>query len=616
MPRITFSPSEISITAESGAELLDAAVKAGIAIPAPCGGRGSCGKCRITINSGSITSENGPVRSGEALACKCRVSDEDVSIFIIESDLGQNDHSEEPDDYSEKIKPAIDQGLSPLAERLVMEIPKPSMDDGLGDADRIARGLKATGREHINIPLSVTQNLPSVLRASDWSPSLELYDDPPISRIIRVKEKTASPRLGLAIDIGTTSVSAMLVDLTTGRILAVRSGYNDQINLGLDVISRIAYAKNDERKFELRKRALSTINRLARHALGQTGNSEESIVAAAVSGNTTMTNMLLGVDPSNIRLEPYAPGLLSVPIYSASEAGICGDKNAPVYFSPAAGSYVGGDISAGLLLAHNAMPDKSPYLFIDIGTNGEVAVAGDGFTLCAACSAGPAFEGGGISCGMRASAGAINSVSTNSAGMLEYQIIGGNVPKGICGSGMIELIVELYRAGLIDASGKLDRASADPRIAVLGRKALYLIYDGSRGGGPIAINETDIGNVIRAKAAIYAGSSLLAEQAGLKVSEIKRIFIAGGFGRHLSIEHAIALGLLPDLPRDRFNYIGNSSLTGSAMLLLSKYYRTLQKEIAASMTYINLSSEHAYMDSYTAALFIPHTDKNLFPNIR
>jgi len=330
-------------------------------------------------------------------------------------------------------------------------------------------------------------------------------------------------------------------------------------------------------------------------------------------------HLLLGLKPEYIRLEPYTPTIMKAIRLTAGEIGIAVDPRAPVHISPAVGSYVGGDITAGILCTDFVKDPEEVNLFIDIGTNGELVVGNHEFLLTCACSAGPAFEGGGISCGTRAALGAIDHVDVDPVtGMPTVRTIGNVQPKGICGSGMINLLANLFLTRWIDPAGKLDRSRKSPAVRVEDRQAHYIIVpaDPDPDGKSIYITEIDIENIMRAKAAIYSAVSLMLEQVGLQVNDLAHVFIAGGFGRFLDIEKAIVIGLIPDLPRERYHYIGNSSLMGSYLVLVSKEYRRRQLELAGRMTYMELSTDPAYMDQYTGALFLPHTDNKRFPSVK
>jgi uncharacterized 2Fe-2S/4Fe-4S cluster protein (DUF4445 family) len=338
-----------------------------------------------------------------------------------------------------------------------------------------------------------------------------------------------------------------------------------------------------------------------------------------ISGNTTMLHLLLGLNPEYIRIEPYTPTIMKSLYLTAAEVGVEINPDSWICLSPCVGSYVGGDITAGLLCTDLATDSTEVNLFIDIGTNGEIVIGNCDFLMACACSAGPAFEGGGIDCGMRASLGAIERVDVDAAtGTCRYWTVGGTRPLGICGSGMIGLLADLFLTGWIDSAGKLNRAIPSPAIEIVGRNAYYILVPAEKSGTgkALRINESDIENIIRTKAAIYSACALMLKQVDLTFDDLSCIYIAGGFGRFLDLDKATVLGLIPDLPREKFKYIGNSSLMGSYMTLISRDYYLRQIELANRMTYIELSTDPAYMDQYTAALFLPHTDATRFPTVR
>jgi uncharacterized 2Fe-2S/4Fe-4S cluster protein (DUF4445 family) len=341
------------------------------------------------------------------------------------------------------------------------------------------------------------------------------------------------------------------------------------------------------------------------------------ILNASIAGNTTMMHLLLGIVPEYIRLDPYTPAVYDIPAFKASHFGLDIAPEAAVYFAPCVGSYLGGDITSGLLCTALSTDSRDISLFIDIGTNGEIVLGNSEFLLGCACSAGPAFEGGGIEKGMRASKGAIEYVEiSKESGAVKYNTIGNAPPAGICGSGMISLIAGLFSSGWMDAAGKLDRSRPCPSIPDKGKNARYLLLDPSTTNlsDQIYITEADIDNFIRAKGAIFSACQVLLKKIPLNLEDISVIYIAGGFGRYLNIADSITIGLLPDIDEKKFRFIGNASLMGSYMTLMSQKHRKNQSRLSRNITYIDLSSEPEYMNEYTAALFLPHTDRKLFPN--
>jgi uncharacterized 2Fe-2S/4Fe-4S cluster protein (DUF4445 family) len=422
----------------------------------------------------------------------------------------------------------------------------------------------------------------------------------------------------LAVDIGTTTVAAQLVDLEDGRVLATRTSYNMQIRRGADIITRIDYARTAERQQELRRLVLETINGLVAEMACEVAAEARQIKAAFLAGNTTMIHLVLGLPPRYIRETPYVPTATVVPPLSAEDVGLEIDPRAVVECAPGVGSYVGGDITSGLLCTDLPTNKTEVFLFMDIGTNGEIVIGNADWMVGCACSAGPAFEGAGIKCGMRAAEGAIEQIEIGSGGeTVRYEVIGGGKPAGVCGSGLISLLGGLFRQGVIDQSGRFLREPGVGRMVKYDHRPAFVVEFGAHtiDGTDLLITQADLHNLIRTKAAIYAACSLILEKVGLDVNSIARIYIAGGFGRYVQIAAAVLIGMLPDLPHGRFTYIGNSSLTGAYIALLSRAHRRRLAEIASRMTYVDLSSDSGYMDHYVQAMFLPHTDLKRFPSV-
>ncbi len=629
MPNVTFQPSGKTIYVPTGTELLDTARKARIEIESPCGGKGRCGKCIVRITSGNVDSDSlgllstSAVEQGFVLACKTKILDVPVTVEIPEQigkDGGQ--FIDETDDtclVREDILPETWQP-DPLTNKYVLEVPKPQLEDGLSDLDRLTRTIQQhQGKKDVIYPLPIIRQAAEALRKENGKVTVSLVETPTYFHVFAIEPGDRSARhFGIAVDVGTTTVAVQLVFLPTAKVVATRTAYNDQIDCGLDIISRINYARKPERLEELRTRILNTINNLVEQVCSGHDVEPKEIGSAVIGGNTTMIHLLLGLPPEYIRLEPYTPTILEAPYLTAEDVGIAIHPQSWIYISPAVGSYVGGDITSGLLCTDIAKGSEDVNLFIDIGTNGELVIGNRDFLMTCACSAGPAFEGGGIENGMRAAVGAIEKVGVDPVtGVASYQTIGNVKPRGICGSGMILLLADLFLTGWIDPAGKLNRTKKSPAIQVNGRQARYIIApaEESATGKPITISEIDIENIIRAKAAIYSACALMLEQVGLGFDDIANIYIAGGFGRFLDIEKAIMIGLIPDLPREKYHYIGNSSLMGAYLVLVSREFKQRQLELAQRMTYIELNTAPAYMDQYTGALFLPHTDISRFPSV-
>ena len=625
MPIVKFIPAEINLDVPANTLVIDAARSAGIMIDLPCGGKGTCGKCLVQIIAGQVENRSAgqPTAAEKAAgfvqACQSSIT-QAVTIAIPAADekpTGWNG-----DDSIDLLSDHLPQlsDLCPLTQQITLQIPPPGKEDGLSDLDRINRELKSARSIHAaNFPLPVIRKLSDLLRRDAGLVTLTLFTTATKTSVLDISSGHAElPHLGIAIDLGTTTISVQLIDLKRGKILYTKNGYNEQIHCGLDIISRINYACQPARLEDLRIKAVHSINRLIAEAAQEAEINKEQIYCAHVSGNTVMLHLLLGLNPEYIRLAPYTPTVLQVPPVSAREAGIAIHPDAVIAFSPGIGSYVGGDITAGILCTDLAQDKEEICLFLDIGTNGEMVIGNNEFLISCACSAGPAFEGGGIECGMRATTGAINSVTIDrETGQAQYTTIGNATPLGICGSGMIDLVAELFLSGWLDAAGKLNRSKKCPFIQLNGRRACYTIADAAAipGGKPIIITENDIDNLMRAKAAIHAAAAVLLKQIGISFADLAKFYVAGGFGRFLNLQNAIIIGLLPDMPPEKFQYLGNTSLLGSYLLLLSDDFRNRQLTLTKRMTYIDLSNFPGFMDEYTAALFLPHTELHYFPSV-
>ncbi|MBI5093457.1 MAG: DUF4445 domain-containing protein [Candidatus Hydrogenedentes bacterium] len=628
MPEITFLPSSIVIDAPPGTELLEAARRAGVEIDTPCGAKGTCGRCIVRVVDGDVESDslgvlpNTAVVEGYVLACKTRVQDSPITVEtpeIAARSGGQFGDGDETYLVRRELLPTKWE-YGPLAVKWLLQVASPQPEDGMSDIDRLTRAIQRQwGKLEVVYPIRIIRETADVLRASEGQATVTLVLDEWKLNVIRIEPGDQTTRhYAIAVDVGTTTVAVQLINLTVAQIVATQSAYNDQVACGLDVISRIDYAGRPGGLEGLRTRVLETINRLLTELVRNRGIALEEITNAVVSANTTMTHLLLGLKPDFIRLAPYTPTVLETPYVTADEVGLNINPDSWICFSPSIGSYVGGDITAGLLCTDIAAGTDELCLFIDIGTNGELVIGNNDFLISCACSAGPAFEGGGIGCGMRAAIGAIERVEVDAeTGACEYWTIGNAPPRGICGSGMIAVIANLFTAGWLDPAGKLDTTRHSPNIEVKGKQARYIIApaDRSATGEPVAISEMDIENIIRAKAAIFSACAVLLKQVGVGIEDLARIYVAGGFGRYLDLEKAITLGLIPDIERHRFQFIGNASLMGSYMVVVSQDYRQRQLDLARRMTYVDLSNYPGYMEEYMGAMFLPHTHAELFPTV-
>jgi len=621
---VTFAPDNQSVEVPIGSTLLDAAREADVYINASCNGKGACGKCKLIVHSGAVEKTETSLLSdtekekGYVLACQTRVRGE-VAVAVPEETIARKlKVAGMGEAVTEKFQGLVTD-IRPMLEKIPMELSPPTLDDSISDLDRLRRGLAQQGVDtsRLSLGLDVMRELAATMRNQDWRVTVSVMHKACSSEVVCVEPgDTSASSLGLAIDIGTTTIVVYLVDMVDGRILAATSGHNRQAACGDDVINRIVCAEKNGVK-KLSALALSTINTLIKEAVDGAGVDAREIENIVVSGNTTMTHLLLKIEPRYIRREPYVPSISAFPVLKGGSIGLKANPNAAVFVMPGPASYVGGDIVSGVL--YSKIHQEEPLtLFIDVGTNGEIVLGNRDWMICASCSAGPAFEGGGIRWGMRAEEGAIESVAIDRQSFdAEIRTIGGEAPRGICGSGMIELIPEMMLSGIIDQRGKLQLPADHPRMGEVAGEPVYILAHAEETamGEDLVFAESDIDNLLRSKAAVYAGFTVLLNQVGLSFDMVERVIITGGFGQYLDIEKSIALGLLPDIEREKFQYHGNSSIGGAYMALLSDAHRQSANVICNAMTYLDFSTNTSFMDEFTSAQFLPHTQMESFPTV-
>lgn len=629
---VTFQPSGVVAQARPGAILSDVAIAAGMPISLPCGAQGRCGRCKVVITQGQVERKTAvrlsetELEQGYALACQTRVMG-DLQVFVppIEEIIVHRLPTERGAERAYELPAACDWVAKPTIRKVHLQIEPPSLLDNTTDFERVSRELaRQYDIRHLTVALPTLRKLARALRSANWDVTLTLEmgtwtnpDGPPRLLDVAPGDHTQT-RYGVAVDIGTTSNVVYLVDMSAGRVVDTASAYNLQISCGEDVISRIIYAKKPGGLEHLQRLVVQTINGLIEELCGRNNVAATDIHKMTVAGNTTMTHLFLGLDPEAIRLEPYIPTIAHPSPVRAHELGIHINPDATVDCLPGVGAYVGGDITAGVLSSKLYTTDKLS-LFIDVGTNGEIVLGNADWLISCACSAGPAFEGAGVQSGMRATIGAIEEVWI-SAKTYEptYRTIGDAPPEGICGSGMISLLAEMFISGVMDKAGKLNQALNTPHIRVGEHGPEYVVAwakETRTKKSDIVITEVDIANLIRAKAAIYAGFSVLTRSVGIELADVEQVLIGGAFGKYIDVEKAIQIGLLPDMPWDRFHYLGNTSALGAYAALLCADMRQAVVEIANKMTYLELSADNTFMDQFTSALFLPHTDTASFPSV-
>ena len=638
MAKVFFKSHNKEVECEVGEKLLDVARNADIFIDAPCNGNKSCGKCKVKLLEGKCNTEKTVHISDEEwdegyiLACATKIT-EDITIEVPEK-LSSSMHGMKIEGVGKKVDKELFERAKNIIEsndlsyqtniiKQYVELDKPSIDDNISDIDRIERHMKQElNIDAIDFRLDVLRKIPKILREDDFKITLTYLKKKNKITILNIEAGNKEGELyGLAIDIGTTSVVVCLVNLTTNEVIDKASSGNAQIRYGADVINRIVFAVR-KNNLELMRKAVvdDTINPLIQAIYEKTGVDRDNVIRVVLSGNTTMSTLFLGIYPDYIRLEPFIPPYLKSPKLMGENVGLNVNESALIYLSPNVASYVGGDITAGVL-SSGIWASEENTLFIDLGTNGEIVFGNKDFMMCCACSAGPAFEGGGISCGMRASAGAIEKVKIDKETLNPtLTIIDNCEPIGICGSGIIDLICQMLITKVIDRRGKIQRGLDNRRIRFnehdIGEYVLAFKEDYESLENDLVINEIDIDSFIRAKGAIYSGASVLIESLGMDFDVIDKVYIAGGIGNNLDIENSILIGLLPDVDRSKFQYIGNSSLVGSYLALISKDAREKLEEIGSQMTYVELSVYPTYMDEFVSACFLPHTNIDQFPTVK
>ncbi len=628
---VTFLPEEKTVQAAKGKTLLEAAAAAGMAINTICGGDGVCGKCRVVVKSGKVAAKptmflsRRDIQRGVALACQTYIDGDVVVEVPLESRIGGVPQlvSEDAVRFG-KVIPLGGQGIrfahKPLAQKIYLDVPKPNITDNICDQERLFREIRRTGDIPImQIGLNVLRKLPVLLRANNWKITALLGRRGGTMEVMDIEPgNTAQTHYGVAIDVGTTTVVAHLVDLVSRKTLATKAKYNSQIAFGDDVIVRIMSANTEAGLKVLHEALIGDINDLIAALVMEAQAKLNEVTYIVCAGNTSMMHFLFRLDPSNIRREPYIPCASLPPVIRAAEVGVNINPRGLLAVVPAVACYVGGDVVADVMVSRMAESDELSML-IDMGTNGELVLGNSEWMLCCSASAGPAFEGAGITCGMRAMNGAIEKLDLTKGGeVAACGVVGGGKPLGLCGSGLIDAVAELLRVGCIDRSGRFVAAVCGSKLresAAGGREFELFRGQDTALGREIVLTENDIRNLVHTKGSIYMAAECLLDHVGKRMDEIKHVYIAGGFGNYLAIEKAILIGLLPDLDHDCFQFIGNGSVQGAKMALLSEdALNHLCRRIAAPMTYVDLSSNHKYMNEYSSCLFLPHTDLERFPS--
>ncbi|NOX34834.1 MAG: DUF4445 domain-containing protein [Deltaproteobacteria bacterium] len=633
---VKFLPYNVSIDAEDNESLIRAAMEAGVHINASCGGSGVCGKCRVLIEEGNveggISEHLSPEdrEKGYRLACLSKIAS-DIAVRIpVESQIDTTRLNAQTGGrhtakavYSDVDELRQDGLFIPPVEKIYLELDPAVAGDNQADVTRIINHLRLNHDEHrLTMDLNLIRKIPDIIRKGDFKVTATIVR--PVrkdgkNKIVNIEPFDTSERnFAIAVDIGTTTVYGQTLDLQTGEVLSQHGEFNSQISYGEDVISRIVFSEKDGGLEIIHQKVIETLNKIIDRILKKAEIARHEVTTITLAGNSTMTQLLLKINPSYIRRDPYVPASIMYPPFHANEIGIDLADHSIALIYPGVSSYVGGDIIAGVM-ASGMYRTNELTLYMDIGTNAEIVIGHKDWMVCTAASAGPAFEGGGVKFGMRAGKGAIEDFSIDPE-TYEPMIItvGNKKAKGICGSGLITLAAKLLETGIIDSRGKFNRSLETPRVRKTDDIWEYvLVYkENTQIDRDITITEPDLDNLIRAKGAMYSAALTLLEEIGLKVNDIERVILAGGFGSYVDLQSAITIGLLPEIEPEKVTYLGNGSLLGCKINSLTNALRRDVANVVNMMTNFELASTPSYMDHYMGALFLPHTEMNYFPKVK
>ncbi len=623
---VRFEPSGLKTEVPRGTVLLEAAHKAGIYLSSICGGDGYCGKCKVIIDEGQFQSRPttlltpDEIRENVVLACQTRILS-DITVTVPKSHTLQTSQILMDTDarrFSE-LAGEVREGVfefDPLVQKLCVEMSPPTVQDHTADHERLYVAI----RRQVDAPIMQTgfrilQNLSKILIKADYKVAATIGRRGGTTEVIEVEQGgRCNTNFAVAVDLGTTTVVAHLIDLTNAATIDTEATYNSQINFGEDYIRRIIYAEENDAFDEMQNRLVNDVNNLIMTLAARQKVDLQDITAVICAGNTAMVHFLLNLDPTRIRKEPYIASVGFVPPIRAAEAGIQINKRGLLYCLPSVAAYVGSDIVAGVLTTR-IYTKKGISLFVDIGTNGEVALGNRDWLVCASSSAGPAFEGSGVRNGMRAGAGAVEKLTILEDGSVEFSTIGAAHPVGICGSGLLDTLAELFVNGIIDRTGRF-KTNGHKRLTEGDEGLQFQLVPADNDHHEIVITQADINNLMRSKAGVFAAIRVLMESTQTRPEDLDAVYLAGGFGNFLNVRQAVTVGMLPDVPPEKIQFVGNTSIAGAKTVLLSRKALKAAEKIAKNMTYFDLMSHPGYMDEFIRAGFLPHTDLLLFPSVR
>jgi uncharacterized 2Fe-2S/4Fe-4S cluster protein (DUF4445 family) len=623
---VHFEPSGLTTDVPAGTVLLEAAHKVGIYLSSICGGDGYCGKCKVIIDEGQFQSRPttlltpNEINENVVLACQTKILS-NMTVTVPKSHALQAGQILMDTDAQRFRELTGEAGagvfkFDPLVRKLCVEMSAPTVHDHTADHERLYVAI----REQIDAPIMQTgfrilQGLSRLLCEANYRVAVTIGRRGGTTEVIEVEPgNRCKTNFAVAVDLGTTTVVAHLIDLTNATTVDTEATYNSQIKFGEDYIRRIIYAEENNAFEEMQSHIVHDVNDLIVTLAARKRIDLQDINAVVCAGNTAMVHFLLNLDPTRIRREPYIASVGFMPPIRAAESGIQINKRGLLYCLPSVAAYVGSDIVAGVL-ATRLYTKKNLSLFVDIGTNGEVVLGNRDWLVCASSSAGPAFEGSGVKHGMRAGAGAIEKLTVRPDASIEFKTIGDTRPAGICGSGLLDTLAELFTKSIIDRTGRF-KTDADVRLTEGDEGSQFQLVPAGDGYQEIVITQTDINNLIRSKAGVFAAIRVLMASTQTKPEDLDAIYLAGGFGNFLNTKQAITIGMLPDVPLEKIRFVGNTSIAGAKTVLLSRKALETAEKIAKSMTYFDLMSHPGYMDEFIRANFLPHTDLSLFPTVK
>jgi len=616
---VTFEPDGKKVMVKAGTNILQAAKEAGVGIRSECGGKGVCGKCKVIIKSADAVSKMSSVEEkllskheieeGYRLSCQTRILKNVVVMVPPESRV----ETRKIELYG--IERSVE--INPLIRKVHVELEKPTLSDVKPDLERLLEAVEERLgiRGALEFDFDILKGLPEILRSSNWDVTAVLWNN----RLINVESRdTTNEMFGVAVDIGTSKIVCHLVDLKSGKTIAVGSIENPQVLYGEDVISRITYASNGVLNLNsLQRLVIEGINKILGEACQNAGIDPNRVYEAVVVGNTAMHHLFLGIQPKYLALSPYTPAVKRSISIAAKNLSIGNmNTNGVVTTLPIIAGFVGADAVADIL-ATGMHESEDNTLLVDIGTNTEIVVGNKEDMICCSCASGPAFEGAHIKDGMKAVTGAIERVRITSNLEVEYETIGGGKPRGLCGSAVIDAVAEMFKHGIIDCHGRFNPNMATPRLKRTDGVEFIIAWQNETATEKeITITQKDIIELQLAKAAIYTGCSILLKRKKLEEKDIDTLFIAGAFGNYINPENAKVIGLIPDVPTDKIQFIGNTAVTGAKMALISKEIRQTAESLIRTIRYHELAADPNFNSEFINAIPIPNRIAERFPSVK